>query len=497
MHCPARLQSWSIHLQMTEKDLFTKDIPTPSKSGARLLESKRMALAPVPSPAPAPGAIPPQNLEAEESVLGAMMISPLAIAAVSEIVDASDFYRESHAKIYRAALALYSKNEPVDAITLTNELEQRGELEEVGGRVRLHELSLIVPASANAGHYAAIVRETATLRGLIRAGGEIAQLGWEREGEPTELVARAEDLVFQLAERRADGELVLFKDALVESFQRISKLYEDGAEVTGQSSGFKDLDALTAGFQPANLIILAARPSMGKSAFALEIANHVAVDDGKPCAFFSLEMSQQEVAQRLMCSRAKVDAHHIRTGKLAKDDWPRLISACGQLEAAPLYVDDTPGLSLLELRARAQTLKRRQPDLALIVVDYLQLMTTGRSEESRLQEVSRISRDLKALAKDLDVPVIALSQLNRSPEQRHDKRPMLSDLRESGSIEQDADLVMFLYREEYYERGEDADVSNKGIAEVIIAKHRNGPTGDFKVAWMSKYAKFASMAHTP
>jgi replicative DNA helicase len=435
-------------------------------------------------------------LEAEESVLGAMMISPLAIAAVSEILDASDFYRESHGKIYRAAVALYAKNEPVDAITLTNELERRGELEEVGGRVRLHELSVIVPASANAGHYAEIVRETATLRGLIRAGGEIAQLGWERTGEPADLVARAEDLVFQLAERRADGELVLFKDALVETFQKISKLYEEGAEVTGLPTGFKDLDNLTAGLQPANLIILAARPSMGKSAFALEIANHVAVDAGKPCAFFSLEMSQQEVAQRLMCSRAKVDAHAIRTGKLSKDDWPRLIKACGQLEAAPLYVDDTPGLSLLELRARAQTLKRRQPDLGLIVVDYLQLMTTGRNEESRLQEVSRISRDLKALAKDLDLPVIALSQLNRSPEQRHDKRPMLSDLRESGSIEQDADMVMFLFREEYYERDMEDD-SKKGVAEVIIAKHRNGPTGSFNVAWMSRYAKFASLAQQP
>jgi replicative DNA helicase len=452
-----------------------------------------MSLAPVPSPAPAPGVVPPQNLEAEESVLGAMMLSPGAIAAVSEILDASDFYRESHAKIYRAALQLYGKNEPVDAITLTNELEQRGELEEVGGRVRLYELANLVPASANARHYAEIVRENATLRGLIRAGGEIAQLGWEREGEPKELVARAEQMVFELAERRNDGELVLFKDTLVETFQRISHLYESGAEVTGLASGFKDLDRITAGFQPANLIILAARPSMGKSAFALEIANYVAVDEKTPCAFFSLEMSRQEVAQRLICSRGKVDAHHIRTGKLAKDDWPRLTSACSQLEAAPLYVDDTPGLSLLELRARAQTLKRREPNLGLVVVDYLQLMTTGRSEESRLQEVSRISRDLKALAKDLDVPVIALSQLNRSPEQRHDKRPMLSDLRESGSIEQDADLVMFLYREEYYDRDE-TDDSNKGIAEVIVGKHRNGPTGDFKVAFISKYAKFASLA---
>ncbi len=451
-----------------------------------------MALAPIPSAPASDGVVPPQNLEAEESVLGAMMISPGAIAAVSEILDAGDFYRESHAKIYRATLQLYGKNEPVDAITLTNELEQRGELDAVGGRVRLHELARLVPATANARHYAEIVRETATLRGLIRAGGEIAQLGWEREGEPMELVSRAEQLVYELGERRTQGDLVLFKDTLVETFQRISHLYESGAEVTGLPTGFKDLDRLTAGLQPANLIILAARPSMGKSAFALEIANHVAVDAQRPCAFFSLEMSRQEVAQRLICSRGKVDAHAIRTGRLAKDDWPRLAQACGKLEAAPLYVDDTPALSLLELRARSQTLKRRQPDLGLIVVDYLQLMTTGRSEESRLQEVSAISRGLKEIAKDLDLPVVALSQLSRAVEQRHDKRPVLSDLRESGSIEQDADLVMFLYRDEYYERDE-ADDSQKGIAEVIIGKHRNGPIGSFNVAFISRYAKFASL----
>jgi replicative DNA helicase len=447
-----------------------------------------MTLAPVPTPA----SVPPQNLEAEESVLGAMMISPGAIAAVSEILDAGDFYRESHAKIYRAALQLYGKNEPVDAITLTNELEQRGELEAVGGRVRLHELSNLVPASANARHYAEIVRENATLRGLIVAGGEIAQLGWEREGEPQELVARAEQLVFELGERRSQGELVLFKDALLETFETIHNLYESGAEVTGLASGFKDLDRLTGGFQPANLVIIAARPSMGKSAFALEIASHVAVEQQTPCAFFSLEMSKQEVAQRMICSRGKVDAGHIRTGKLSKDDWPRVVEACNQLGPAPLYVDDTPALSLLELRARAQTLKRREPNLGLVIVDYLQLMTTGRSEESRVQEVSSISRGLKEIAKDLDVPVVALSQLNRSPEQRHDKRPMLSDLRESGSIEQDADLVMLLYREEYYDRDE-ADDSKKGIAEVILAKHRNGPVGAFNVAFISRYAKFASL----
>ncbi len=451
-----------------------------------------MSLAPAPTPASVPGAVPPQNLEAEESVLGAMMISSNAIAAVTEILDASDFYRESHSKIYRAALQLYGKNEPVDAITLTNELEQRGELEEIGGRVRLHELARLVPATANARHYAEIVRETATLRGLILAGGEIAQLGWDREGEPEELVARAEQLVYELGERRADGELVLFKESLTEAFERINHLYQSGADVTGLATGFKELDKLTAGLQPANLVILAARPSMGKSGFALEVSTHVAMTVKKPCAFFSLEMSKQEVAQRLICSRGKVDSNAIRTGRLTREDWNRLTKACADLEHAPLYVDDTPALSLLELRARAQTLKRREPELGLIVVDYLQLMTTGSREENRLQEVSKISRDLKTLAKDLDVPVVALSQLNRAPEQRHDKRPMLSDLRESGAIEQDADLVMFLYREEYYERG-DTDPDKQGKAEVIIAKHRNGATGAFEVNFISRYVKFTNL----
>jgi replicative DNA helicase len=481
---------------MAENDLLRRDIPTgvetPGSAAGDVLESPRMSLAPAPTPASVPGAVPPQNLEAEESVLGAMMISPGAIAAVSEILDASDFYRESHAKIYRAALQLYGKNEPVDAITLTNELEQRGELEAVGGRVRLHELARLVPATANARHYAEIVRENATLRGLILAGGEIAQLGWEREGEPAELVARAEQLVFELGERRADGELVLFRDSLVEAFDRISHLYESGSEVTGLATGFHELDKMTAGLQPANLVILAARPSMGKSGFALEIASHVALELQKPCAFFSLEMSKQEVAQRLICSRGKVDSNAVRTGKLTREDWSRLTKACSDLESIPLHVDDTPALSLLELRARAQTLKRREPNLGLVVVDYLQLMTTGAREESRLQEVSKISRDLKSLAKDLDVPVVALSQLNRSPEQRHDKRPMLSDLRESGSIEQDADLVMFLYREEYYERDE-TDPDKQGKAEVIVAKHRNGATGSFDVNFIGRYVKFTNI----
>lgn len=436
--------------------------------------------------------VPPQNKEAEESVLGAMMLTPGAIGAVSEIIDAGDFYRESHAKIYRAAIALYGRGEPVDAITLTDLLDERGELEDVGGRVRLHELAALVPAAANAAHYARIVHETAILRGLIRAGGEIARLGWERPGEANDLVSSAEQIIYALAEKNLRGELVLFKDTLTEAFTRISHLYESGAEVTGVSTGFKELDRLTAGFQPSNLIVLAARPSMGKSAFALEIAANIAVKQKLPVAFFSLEMSRQEVAQRLIGSYGKVDSHGIRTGRLTKDDWPRLTQACAALESAPLYVDDTPALSLLELRSRVQTLKRREPQLALVVVDYLQLMTTGRSEESRLQEVSAVSRGLKSIAKDFDIPVVALSQLSRAVEQRQDKRPVLSDLRESGGIEQDSDLVMFLYRDEYYNRDEN-DMSNRGVAEVILGKHRNGPIGTFNVAFVSKYAKFSPL----
>jgi replicative DNA helicase len=435
-----------------------------------------------------PDPVPPQNLEAEESVLGAMMLAPGAIGAVSEILDASHFYRESHAKIFRAALSLYGKGEPVDAITLVDELEQRGELEAIGSRVRIHELAALVPATANAAHYARIVKEMATLRGLVRVGSEIARMGQERGEATDDLVSRAEQLVYELGETSFSGNLTLFKDTLLEAFHRISELYTTGADVTGLASGFRDLDGITAGFQTGNLVVLAARPSMGKSALGLCMAANVALRD-IPVAFFSLEMSRQEIAQRLMCMEGKVDSHTIRTGKLSNDDWPRLTRACATLESIPLYVDDTPALSLLELRSRAQTVKRREPTLGLIVVDYLQLMTVGGSIESRLQEVSTISRGLKAIARDLSVPVLALSQLSRAVEQRTDKRPMLSDLRESGGIEQDADVVMFIYRDDYYNK----DSDQEGLAELHVAKHRNGPTDTVKLAFLRRYAKFSQV----
>jgi replicative DNA helicase len=444
-------------------------------------------LAPVPSSAP----VPPQNLEAEESVLGAMMLAPGAIGAVSEVLSAADFYRESHGTIYRAALDLYGHGEPVDAITLADKLEERGELERVGGRVRVHELAALVPATANAGHYARIVRDMSMLRGLIGAGGQIQRLGWERPGETSELVDRAEQIVFDLAQERVTTEFSHIETLLKEGFERITALYEAGSELTGVPSGFRDLDKLTAGFQPGNLIIIAARPSMGKSALALCMAANLAVRSNTPVALFTLEMSKSEVTQRLMCSEAKVESNRLRTGKLLPDDWPRLTAACDKLAKAPIYVDDTASVTMMEIRSKCRRLKSREPNLGLIVVDYLQLMTSGGTAENRVQEVSQISRALKILARDLDVPIIALSQLSRAVEQRHDKRPILSDLRESGSIEQDADLVTFIYRDEYYNPEE---TDQQGLAEVILAKHRNGPTDAVKLSFLKRYAKFADLA---
>jgi replicative DNA helicase len=437
--------------------------------------------------------VPPQNLDAEESVLGAMMLAPSAIAAVSEVLspDGREYYRESHAKVYRAALALYAKGEPVDAITLVDELDERGELEDVGGKVRIHELAALVPASANAGHYAQIVKEAATLRGLIRVGGEIARLGWERPGETPELVDRAEQILFDLSQEKATSEFSHIETLLKESFERITQLYESGAEVTGVPSGFRDLDRITSGFQEGNLVVMAARPSMGKSALGLGVAANLAVRRNVPVALFTLEMSKSEVTQRLMCSEAKVESQRLRTGKLSADDWPRLTAACDKLAKAPLYVDDTGSITMMEIRSKARRLKSKHPDLGLIIVDYLQLMTSGTTVENRVQEVSQISRSLKVLARDLDVPIIALSQLSRAVEQRHDKRPILSDLRESGSIEQDADIVMFIYRDEYY-HAEESD--QQGLAEVIVAKHRNGPTDTVKLSFLKRYAKFSDLA---
>ena len=437
-----------------------------------------------------PARVPPQNAEAEEYVLGAMLLAPGAIGVVSEICRAEDFYRQSHGNIYRAALALYGRGEPVDAITLVDELDKRSELEDVGGRSRIHELAALVPASANAGHYARIVHEMAILRGLIVAGQEIAVLGYDRPGETTELVDRAEQIVFALSQSRLTSEFSHIEQLLKESFERITALYEAGVEITGIPSGFRDIDRITSGFQPGNLIIIAARPSMGKSALALCMAANLGVRTEIPVALFTLEMSKAEVTQRLMCSEAKVESQKLRSGKLAPDDWPRLTAACDKLARAPIYVDDTGSITMMEIRSKARRLKAREPKLGLIIVDYLQLMTSGASVENRVQEVSQISRQLKVLARDLEVPLVALSQLSRAVEQRHDKRPILSDLRESGAIEQDADIVSFIYRDEYY----NDESEQQGLAEVIVAKHRNGPTDTVKLSFLRRYAKFADLA---
>ena len=437
--------------------------------------------------------VPPQNLEAEESVLGAMMLgSSGPIAAVSEILEAPEFYRASHAKIYEAILALYARGEPVDAITLIDELDQRGDLDEIGGRVRVHELARIVPASANAAHYARIVSETATLRGLINAGASISRLGWDRPGETSQLVDQAEQIVFDLSQERVSGDFVHIDELLKESFEQISALGDSGVDLTGTPSGYRDLDRMTSGFQDGNLIILAARPSMGKSALGLGIASNLAVRHETPVAVFTLEMSRIEVTQRLMCSEARVESQRLRTGKLSQDDWQRLVAVCDRLSKAPIFVDDSGSTTMMEIRSKARRLKSKHPELGLIIVDYLQLMSSGASSyENRVQEVSQMSRSLKLLARDLEIPIIALSQLSRAVEQRPDKRPILSDLRESGAIEQDADVVVFLYRDEYYNQ-EDSD--QQGLAELVVAKHRNGPTGTTKLSFLKKYAKFSDLA---
>lgn len=435
--------------------------------------------------------VPPQNLEAEESVLGAMLLSPTAVGTVSEILDASDFYRESHARVFLAALGLWAKGEPVDAITLSNELDERGQLEDVGGQGRVAELAALVPSTSNVEHYARIVKEMATLRGLVRAGQEITRLGQDRPGEVVDLVDRAEQIVFELGQQRVTSDFSHIEGLLKESFERITQLYESGVDITGVPSGFRELDQLTSGFQPGNLVILAARPSVGKSSLGFGMAANLAVRHEIPVALFTLEMSKSELTQRMMCSEAKVESQRLRSGRLAPEDWPRLTAACDRLMKAPIYVDDTGSTTIMEVRSKARRLKSREPSLGLIIVDYLQLMTSGASVENRVQEVSQISRALKVLARDLDVPILAMSQLSRAVEQRQDKRPLLSDLRESGSLEQDADLVFFIYRDDYY-LGDESE--QQGVAEIILAKHRNGPTGTVKLAYLKRYAKFADLA---
>ena len=391
----------------------------------------------------APGpTLPPQDLDAEQSVLGAMMLNENAVDVVTEIVRPNDFYRESHAVVYTAIQSLYGKNSPVDAITVGDELATLGKLEDVGGTPFIHALVDATQAVANVRRYAEIVHDLAVIRRLIGAGMEITQLGYERQGTAAELVDRAETIVFDVAQGRTQDGLTPIKGLLVEEFARIEKLAESGTDVTGVPSGLKGLDRILSGFQPSNLVILAARPGMGKTSLALGVARYVGVEANLPIAVFSLEMSRHEVTQRLMCAEALVDSQNLRTGRMRQEDWGRLVAACDRLSRAPIYIDDTAGINVMEIRSKARRLKSIEKGLSLIVVDYLQLMQGATASESRVQEISHISRSLKLLARDLDVPVVALSQLSRAVESRQDKRPILSDLRESGCLTGDTQVLL-------------------------------------------------------
>jgi replicative DNA helicase len=432
-----------------------------------------------------PGHVPPHNLEAEQSVLGAMVVNPNAIPVAIEQLRDEDFYREGHRLIYRSILTLYDKGDEVDVVTVSAELDRQGVLERVGGRDFIHTLAEIVPAAANAGQYATIVREQSVLRSLIQVGNEIAELGYQHPDEIAALLDRSEQRVFAISQQRRVAEFQHIKDILTANFQRLELMQRD-ATVSGVATGFEGLDKITGGLQPANLVVLAARPSMGKTSLALNIAQSVAVDGKAPVAIFSLEMSAQELGERMMCSAARVSSHKVRTATLSGDDYAKLIQAAGELEKADIFIDDTAGITMFELRAKARRLASKMP-LALVIVDYLQLMVGDGRSENRQQEVAGLSRSLKQLARELSVPVIAVSQLNRSPEVRQDKRPQLSDLRESGAIEQDADVVMFIH-------ADPKDETKKGTVEVVIAKHRNGPTGIVRLGFVTDYTKFRTLS---
>lgn len=433
--------------------------------------------------------VPPHNEEAEQSLLGSMLISPDAISDSVEIVKIDDFYSTANRLVFEAIIGLYNKGEPADPITVAEELKKAEKLEAAGGKPYIHTLVNIVPTAANSKYYAEIVEKSAVLRQLIKVASEIAELGYEVPEDIESVIDKAENLVFAISQKRISEKFTHIKDTLVENFEQIEKLYEKKTKVTGIASGFSDLDSYTSGFHPSDLIVVAARPSMGKTSFALSIAQNIALNEKIPVALFSLEMSRHQLVQRLMCSEGRVDSQNLRTGHLKEEDWAKLSSAVGRLAEAPIFIDDTPNITIMEIRAKARRLVTKQ-DLGLIVVDYLQLMQGGARSENRQQEISEISRALKILGRELDVPVMAVSQLSRAVEQRTDKRPMLSDLRESGAIEQDADLVLFIYRDDYYNR----DSEEKGVAEIHIAKHRNGPTGTLKLVFLEHYTRFTNFA---
>jgi len=432
---------------------------------------------------------PPQDLIAEQGVLGGMLLSKDAIADVVEIIRERDFYRPAHELIYDAIVDLYGRGEPVDPVTVSAELTKRGDIARAGGAPYLHTLISSVPTAANAGYYAKIVRERAILRRLVEAGTKIVQLGYASEGEVDDAVDQAQAEVYSVTERRANEDYVQLSTLLPAALDEIEKISQ-GVMGEGVKTGFKELDSLTNGLHPGNMIVLAARPAVGKSTLGLDIARYASIHKGDTSVIFSLEMSRSEITMRMLSAEARVALNNIRAGTLNDEEWARLARRMGEISEAPLFIDDSPNLSLMEIRAKARRLKQRH-DLKLIVIDYLQLMTSGKRVENRQQEVSEFSRQLKLLAKELNVPIIAISQLNRSPEQRSDKKPMLSDLRESGSIEQDADVVILLHRDDLYD-----NQNRSGEADLIVAKHRNGPTRTITVSAQLHFARFVDMPPT-
>ncbi|GKV67337.1 replicative DNA helicase [Sporosarcina sp. NCCP-2331] len=432
---------------------------------------------------------PPHNNEAEQSVIGAIFLEPQALITASEILLPEDFYRIAHKKIFETMLVLSDKGQPIDLVTITEELKVKNELEDVGGISYLAELANAVPTAANIVHYANIVEEKSLLRRLIRVATGIVEDGYTREDEVEALLGEAEKKMMEVSNRKNAGDFRHIKDVLVETYDNIELLHTRKGEVTGIPTGFRDLDKITAGFQRNDLIIVAARPSVGKTAFALNVAQNVATKTDENVAIFSLEMGAEQLVMRMLCAEGNIDAQVLRTGNLEADDWRKLTMAMGSLSNAGIFIDDSPGIRINEIRSKCRRLQQEH-GLGMIMIDYLQLiMGSGRGSDNRQQEVSEISRSLKALARELKIPVIALSQLSRGVEQRQDKRPMMSDLRESGSIEQDADIVSFLYREDYY----DKETEMQNMIEIIIAKQRNGPTGTVTLAFAKEYNKFLNI----
>ena len=432
--------------------------------------------------------VPPQNLEAEQAVLGAMMLEPEAGSSVFEMLQPEDFYRDNHRLIFSAIRDLFEKGDPVDLVSVAETLRQQGRLEQVGGIATISEIARSVPSAANVEYYAKLVTEKALLRQLIRATSSILERGYEPGEEARGLLEEAEKLILDLSRRRVKDGFSFIRDVLLETFEKIEYLYANKGNLTGVPTFFTELDRMTSGWQPSDLVIIAARPSMGKTAMVLNMAQNAAVRAKVPVAIFSLEMSKEQLVQRMLCGEAMVDQQRVRTGELLDADWPKLTRAVGPLSDAPIFIDDTVGISLAELRSKARRLKMEH-NLGMIVIDYLQLLSVGKKTESRQQEVAQISRTLKGLARELKVPVIALSQLNRGVEQRQDKRPIMSDLLESGAIEADADVISFIYRDEYYNH----DSEKKGIAELIIAKHRNGPVGTIELGFLKEFTKFVNL----